>query len=492
MGTLSIYPSHAARDILFQRPVNALTGKITGVNLQTNSGAPGGGIQMQVRGNSTLLGGFDPLYVVDGIIYSNASIPSGRGYANDAANVEMEADAVNRIADLNPADIASIEVLKGAAASSIYGSKASNGVVVITTKRGQPGAPQVNLTQRIGYSAPLKLLDTRVWSREAAIADSRYGDVAAEYFGDRDRVYYDNFAAVYDQRDISYETLADVRGGTEETRYYVAGSVKHESGTERNTGADMQSLRANVDQRLGEGINVQFSSAYTRNENDRGWNNNCNNYGCHGYALAYIPGFIDIRAKNEDGTYREPLLGPPSNPLQLTELGVNHEETNRFTGGVNVTWDMWKSDRQSLRIVGGGGLDTFDQANNVWAPNELFFEQDEALPGEAIESGGRSLFWNWNANAIHTWTTDAFTATSSAGVQYEDRRLSIFSIRTQNLLPGEQNVNRGTNTTVDEELTQERTIALYFQAGLNLFDDRLLIQAGLRAERSSVNADTDK
>ena len=129
-------------------------------------------------------------------------------------------------------------------------------------------------------------------------------------------------------------------------------------------------------------------------------------------------------------------------------------EADRF---VNVTWDAWESDRQSLRVVGGGGLDTFDQANNVWSPNDLFFERNQALPGEAIESGGRSLFWNWNANAIHTWTTDAFTATSSAGIQYEDRRLSIFSIRTQNLLPGERNVNRGTNTTVDEELTQERT-----------------------------------
>jgi TonB-dependent starch-binding outer membrane protein SusC len=65
--------------------LNALNGKITGVNLQTNSGAPGGGIQMQIRGNNTMLGGFDPLYVVDGVIYSNASIPSGRGLANAAA-----------------------------------------------------------------------------------------------------------------------------------------------------------------------------------------------------------------------------------------------------------------------------------------------------------------------------------------------------------------------------------------------------------------------
>ena len=116
---------------------SALNGRITGVNLQSNSGAPGGGVQIQVRGNNTILGGFDPLYVVDGIIYSNAVIPSGRGLANAAASATTESDAPNRVADLNPADIASIEVLKGAAASSIYGAKASNGVVVITTTRGQ-------------------------------------------------------------------------------------------------------------------------------------------------------------------------------------------------------------------------------------------------------------------------------------------------------------------------------------------------------------------
>ncbi len=471
--------------------LNALNGKITGVNLQTNSGAPGGGIQMQIRGNATLLGGFDPLFVVDGVIYSNASIPSGRGFANAAASTSMEADAVNRIADLNPADIESIEVLKGAAASSIYGSKASNGVVVITTKRGEAGAPRVNLTQRIGISSPLKLLESRRWSVDSAV--SRYGDNALQYFEGNENPYFDNYEYVYDQRDLSYETLADVRGGSETTRYYVAGTVRREEGTERNTGAGMQSLRANIDQSLGDAVDLQFSSAYTRSENDRGWNNNCNNFGCHGYALSYIPSFIDLRVTNPDGTYPAPAIGPQSNPLQLTELGVNHEETNRFTGGATLNWDAFESDDHSLRVVAGGGIDAFDQANNVWSPNDLFFERTQALPGEAIESGGRSLFWNWNLNGIHTWApSSSFTATTSAGLQYEDRRLSTFLIRTQNLLPGEQNVNQGTNSTVNENLTQERTIALYLQEGVRLFDERLLLQAGLRAERSSVNGDTDK
>lgn len=470
--------------------LNSLSGKITGVNLQTNSGAPGGGIQMQIRGNATLLGGFDPLYVVDGIIYSNASIPSGRGLANNAASSTLEADAVNRIADLNPADIASIEVLKGAAASSIYGSKAANGVVVITTVRGTAGAPQVNLTQRFGVFTPLKLLEERRWTADSAVA--RYGAAAQPFFQGNANPYFNQYEQVYSNRDLSYETIADVSGGSETTRYFVSGSWKHDEGIERGTWAGRQSLRVNVDQDLGDRLNVNISSVYARNANDRGWNNNCNNYGCHGYAIAYIPSFVDIERRNEDGSFPRPTVGVQSNPIQLTELGVNDEETNRFTGGATMNWNAFENSRQNLRIVAGGGLDVFDQSNNVWTPNELFFEQISALPGESVESGGRSLFYNWNLNGIHNWTADSWSASTSFGVQYEDRRLTTFQIRTQNLLPGQRNVNRGTNISASENLERERTVAFYAQETLRLLQDRLLVQAGLRAERSSVNGDIDQ
>src|SRR5690606_21096422 len=130
--------------------------------------------------------------------------------------------------------------------------------------------------------------------------------------------------------------------------------------------------------------------------------------------------------------------------------------------------------------------------NDVWTPNELFFERTQSLPGESIESGGRSMFYNWNLNGVHTWNAASVTASTSFGVQYEDRRLETFRIRTQNLLPGQRNVDQGTNTTAVENLTQERTIALYAQEGLRLLDERLFVAAGLRAERSSVNGDTDQ
>lgn len=470
--------------------LNALTGKITGVNLQTNSGAPGGGIQMQIRGNATILGAFDPLYVVDGVIYSNASIPSGRGLVNNAATPTLEADAVNRIADLNPADIASIEVLKGAAASSIYGSKASNGVIVITTIRGQQGQTRVNVAQRFGVFSPLKLLESRRWTLDSAVA--RYGQAAAPFFANNPTPYFDQYGQVYSNRDLSYETVADVSGGTATTRYYISGSWKHDEGIELNTFADRQTLRVNVDQTITPKVDVRISSVYTRNENARGWNNNCNNYGCHGYAISYIPSFVNFEQRNPDGTFPVPTVGVQSNPLQLVEMGVNAEETNRFTGGLTLGWNAVTSNRHALRFIAAGGIDAFSQANDVWSPNDLFFERTQALPGESVESGGRSQFYNWNLNGVHTFTARSWSANTSFGVQYEDRRLNTFQIRTQNLLPGQRNVNQGTNITATEALTEERTLALYAQEEVRLMRDRLLLQAGVRAERSSVNGDVDK
>lgn len=472
---------------------SALNGRITGVNLQSNSGAPGGGVQVQVRGNNTILGGFDPLYVVDGIMYSNASVPSGRGLANAAASPSTEADAVNRIADLNPADIASIEVLKGAAASSIYGSKAANGVVVITTTRGQSGVPRFNVTQRVGMFTPLRLMDSRRWTLDSAVSTtSGFGEAARPFFEGNSSPYFDNAAAIFDNRTPSYETIADISGGNQNTRYYVSGSVKRDEGIERSTGFGRQGIRLNLDQVLSPTLDVKVSSVFNRAEHDRGWNNNCNNYGCHGYALSYIPSFIDLTRRNADGTFPAPAVGVQSNPIQLTDLGVNHEETNRFTGGVTLGWNPAAFGRQTFRVVAGLGMDGFDQSNDVWTPNELFFEVPQALPGESIESGGRSLFFNYNLNGVHSFDGGAFSATTALGLQYEDRRLNTFQIRTQNLLPGQRNVNQGTNTTAAEFLNHERTIAFYAQEEVRLLSEALLVRGGVRAERSSVNGDIDK
>jgi TonB-linked SusC/RagA family outer membrane protein len=476
---------------------NALTGKVTGVNLQSNSGAPGGGIQMQIRGNNTILGAYDPLYVIDGVIYSNERIASGRGVINAAAFATAEDDAVNRVADINPADIASIEILKGAAASSIYGSKAANGVVIITTRRGQAGRTRVNLVQRFGKFTPLKTLESRRWTLAEATAppaQGGYGPGVAHWFAEDATPYFNHFDEVFTGRDLSYETAADVSGGNDNTRYLVAGTWKRDGAIEPNTGFRRQGLRINVDQVISPRFDVKVSSVFNRAEHDRGWNNNCNNYACHGYAFPYTPSFVNLGARDAGGNFLTPDWGIQANSIQTTELAVNHEETNRFTGGATLNYNALTSERQSLRFVFGGGLDAFQQNNDLWTPNELFFERTQTLPGEAIEQDGLSQFYNWNANIIHALgpASGGWSATTSAGMQYEDRQLKISRIRTQNLVPGQRNVGQGTNTTATETLSQERTFALYGQEEVRLFDERLLVQGGLRAERSSVNGDVEK
>src|SRR5262249_3141483 len=142
----------------------AMDGKIAGANLQFNSGAPGGGAQLRLRGISTINGQSSPLYVIDGVIVSNVSIPSGANAITAAAaggSSSNQDNPVNRIADINPNDIETLEVLKGASAAALYGSKASNGVVIITTKRGRNGENHATVTQRVGVSQVSNTLGSR-------------------------------------------------------------------------------------------------------------------------------------------------------------------------------------------------------------------------------------------------------------------------------------------------------------------------------------------
>ena len=163
-----------------------LVGKVAGADIQSNSGAPGGGLQMRLRGTTSINASASPLYVVDGIVVSDVAIPSNQNAVTAAAaggNTSPDQDAqVNRIADINPNDIESIEILKGASASAIYGGRASNGVVIITTRRGLVGKPQVSVTQRFGFSELSRTVGSRKFETAAEV-DGVYGAGTAAAVG---------------------------------------------------------------------------------------------------------------------------------------------------------------------------------------------------------------------------------------------------------------------------------------------------------------------
>jgi TonB-linked SusC/RagA family outer membrane protein len=478
----------------------ALQGKLAGADIQQNSGGPGGGLQIRVRGANTAIGQSDPLFVVDGVIYSNATLPSGLFVLTDSkgsrsvANGEQQDDAVNRLADLSPNDIASVEVLKGAAASSIYGSKAANGVVIITTNRGRVGKPRVNITQRFGFSELLRGPGFRVFTPDSALALGYDPATVSAYTVNGQLPAHDHLQELAGRKPFGYETIADVSGGDENTKYYVSAGWKNDKGIIENTGAERQSLRLNLDQKIGSRWNLQASSAFNRTLADRGITNNDNVGGSVTYALAYVPSFIPLL--NADGSFRLPeITYGGSNPLQTAALSTNTETVLRFTGGATLSFQALTTEHSSLRLVGAAGADFFNQKAQVIAPPELFFEATQPTPGISALSNGDSRFLNWNLNAIHTYApaSGSWRATTSVGTQYEDRNLNRSRVVAQGLIPGQTNIDQGSVFGQQFQVeTTERTLAFYGQEEFSALHDRLLLTVGVRGERSSANGDDGK
>ncbi|HYK11608.1 MAG TPA: SusC/RagA family TonB-linked outer membrane protein [Gemmatimonadales bacterium] len=475
----------------------ALQGKVPGAIISQNSGAPGGGMQVQLRGVNTVLGNPDPLYVVDGVIYSNVSIPSGlstvTGSGSNRGSGQLQDDPVNRLADLNPNDIESIEVLPGAAASAIYGSKAANGVIIIKTKRGQAGKTTATITQRLGFNELLRGYGTRSFT--VAEAESLYGvSAVTPYIVNGQLPTYDHMQELAGGKPMNYQTSLEVTGGDENTRYFLSGSTSQDNGIIANTGAGRQTLRLNLDQTFSDRLKLSFSSAFNRTQTDRGITNNDNSGGSVTYSIAYIPGFEPLLPVN--GVYPQPSITYlSSNPLQTAALATNAEVALGFTGGGQLTYQALTTDRHSVQFIAAGGVDMFSQKNTIIAPRELYFQQALANPGLSTLSNADSRYWNWSASLVDAFTPTAadYRLTTSTGVQVEDQELSRGRLSAFGLLPGQINVDQGALVgNVFEDNTIDRTLAFYAQEELLAKNERLDVTGAVRAERSSANGATDR
>ncbi len=473
----------------------ALQGKIAGANIQTNSGAPGGGVQVNLRGVSSINASAEPLWVIDGVVVSNVAIASGANAvtaASAGSNASNQDAPVNRIADINPEDIERIEVLKGASASAIYGSQASNGVIIVTTKRGQAGAPQMNVTQRVGAYQLSNKLGMRSWTRDEAVA--AFGTGAAAYFNadGTPRQVFDLEDELAGRRDLSTETIVTINGGTEDTRYYVSGLWQDDAGIIPNTGFGKQSIRLNLDQRLGSRIDLGVNANVMHSLARRGLTNNDNTGTSFYMVFPFTPNFVDLR-RQADGTFPENPF-ERSNPLQTAELMTNDEDVWRLISAGNASVDLIATEQQSLRLLVTGGVDYFQQKNTLFFPPELQFEPLDRLPGTSLLSNSDNLFLNGNANLVHTFTPAGgfLTATTSAGVQYGDQDLSTVRNIGRNLIAGQRHIDAATSLEVFAHRQRVRTLGLYLQEELLMLDDRLLLTGSVRADRSSSAGDPER
>ncbi len=473
----------------------ALQGRVAGANIQSNSGAPGGGIQVQLRGVSSIKGRSAPLYVIDGVIISDAAIPNGisavTASVSGSSADNTQDNQVNRVADINPDDIESIQILKGASAAAIYGAKASNGVVIITTKRGEEGPPQIDLRQRFGMWLPANTLGARQFD-DRAEAVERYGELGGEIWDRSGGETFDHEAQLASQRGLSYETAVSVHGGTEDTGYYTSLLLKEDVGIIPGTGYEKQSFRVRIDHDFGDLLEVTAWANAIHSNTSRSATNNDNAGVSHYIVLSGTPSFLDLQQR-ADGTWPvNPFVSSGANPLQTVALMSDDENVWRMIGGLTGELELLETAEHEIELIGTFGVDHFTQENDLFFPPALHFEPADGAPGTAIDTNADSLNLNVDVNLVYEFTGELFDATTSAGFQYETRSVGSVNIVSRNLTAGLSNVDAGTELQLRELRSEVRDQGFYLQEQLLLLDESLTLIGGVRAEQSSVNGDPDQ
>ncbi|CAH1001617.1 TonB-dependent receptor SusC [Neolewinella maritima] len=477
----------------------ALYGKMTGVNITQTSGAPGGGYAVRLRGVSSLSGNNQPLFIVDGIYISNVEIPSGSRFAS-GANAANEESSSNRVADLNPDDIESIEVLKGASAAAIYGTRANAGVVIITTKKGTSGRTKVTFNQDLGFNTIIRKVGRRTFT-PAQVEEEFGGEKPDQQAAGRQaRADYEAALArgeIFDYEDIIYgeqgfitDSRLKVSGGSEKTNFFVSGSWRDEDGIIKNTGYERFTLRGNVTHQVNDRLKIQSNTSYVRSTASRSFSGNENEGGLsYGYTLAFTRDYVNL-FPDENGIYPDnPNFS--GNPLQTRDQTRNEENIDRILEGVNINYRLLQTNQQSLNLVLNGGLDFILGKTFVYVP-ETFQSQRGQQNGFLAEGKNDIFNYNYSAIAVYDYYTDGgINFTTQAGITYLNQSADNLLAQTTQLIPVQTNLSQGGAQAIFQTLSDVEEFGYLVQEEVNV-NDRVIMTAGVRFDKSSLNGDPNK
>ena len=472
----------------------ALYGKFKGAEIRANSGAPGGGLSFRLRGTTSISGSSQPLIIVDGVYMDNSSIPSGLNVvsaASSGGSTSNQDNPSNRLADLNPDDVASVEILKGASAAAIYGSRASGGVVIITTKRGENGKTKVNISQSIGQTSQLRKLGIRDWNEERVLG-SNFADDIDVYRAAVTAGGVNNFEdLLYGNTGTLLNTNLSVTGGNENTKFYIGGSFKDEEGIVTNTGYKKASARINIDQKISDIFDAKVSTSYISSSADRGFFNNDNSGTTMGISLSSTPAWANLQA-NEAGVFPSNPYAP-SNFLETAALVTNNESVNRFIGGGTLTAKIFQNENSSLNASFRGGVDFYNLNTAAIFPNTLQFQRDGAgLNGVSVQGFTKNLNTNLAAFLVHTYYTNSGIGfTTSAGITQEDFNRNTILGEASSLIGSQTNLDQAGNRNVTQGRLIQQDKGFFVQEELN-FKDQIIATIGLRGDKSSNNGDVNQ
>jgi TonB-linked SusC/RagA family outer membrane protein len=467
-------------DVPIQGPDQALRGKVPGVQVTQSSGTPGSSIQVLIRGSGTITTSNQPLYVVDGIILNTGSYSQ--------LDLNMGGQTLNVLADINPNDIESYEVLKDAAAAAIYGSRGANGVVLITTKKGANQKTKVTLDASLGSNKAWKTIPTLTGPEYVSLIDEElqagFGATPAQLglanLSNAPSSYpTTNWQDLIFHKAPLFNYQLSVAGGDVKTKVYLSANYSGTDGIQLGTNYHRYSARMNIDHAVSSKLKVSGELGVSRSIQNR-TNNDNNIYGVLSTAVLMPTYFAPI---NPDGTYAyDANLGIIENPIAAAKLRFNQAKTNTVIGDVAGEYFFLPS--LSLRIQASADYTGF---------NELQFLPSNTLEGAAGPNGvgrqGYSSDLNLLNENVLTWKQSFgdhnIMATAVASYQ-TDNFQSIFA--QANNFPGNgiQELSAAATPTVTTSSTTNLGQIGYLLRVNYDYKGRYLLSGSVRRDGSSA------
>jgi len=445
----------------------ALAGKVTGALISQSTGVPGGQVSVRLRGTSTILGNAEPLWVVDGVIVDNSaqalvSLGANAGRGNAALS--------NRLSDLSPEDVERVEVLKGAAAAALYGSRANSGVIQVFTKRGSQGPARVTVSTEVGVSESPRRFAFNM-APTAGWTDVVYGGASSlgapvQRFDIQDSVW---------RTGVSTVSHISVSGGSGGTTYYLSGARDAEQGIVQAHGRHHTSVSATVSQQLRPNLEIRLAGNFVQTHN---------NFIPEGEQtqgvltnLIFTPTSVKPFYDPNIGRYPyNPVLGP--NALTVLHTFDAPQDVTRFIGSAQATFQPFPS--LTVRYV--MGIDDYRQADKYLQPP---FSISAGFSGSISNPIKTQRNVNVDFTASHAARLSSTVGlTSTLGYRYTSTHTDVLAAGVSNLAVGQTDLN-GATPTAAQTIAELRTVGGFAEERVALAD-RLFLTGGLNVEAASA------
>lgn len=441
--------SISGEDLLRTAPTSldqALQGRAAGVQVTQVSGRPGGETSIRIRGSSSINAGNEPLYVIDGMLITSDNSQTNAG--------GTAGSSLNGLSAINPSDIESIEILKDASATAMYGSRGANGVVLITTKRGKEGRSSVSLDAYYGLQEVQRQLDMldgegfanyiNAYNRDAGFpVDPRY------LIPDKIGAGTDWQEAIFQRAPMQSYQLSAL-GGNANTQYSVSGGYFLQEGIILNSDFERYNLRANLDQKVSDRFKVGTSISLSH-INSRGVLTGAQSPGtgvllpgATASALLFPP-TLPVLDESEPGGYTfeddrgRNLPNPAADAAETDNISKNSRVIGNAYGILRLA--------EGLHLKGSVGIDAYSVKENRFVPN--FLKRTEANNGEAVVATVDGFTWlteytlNYKRTFGEKHAVDALAGATFQGFQSE--RLFTFALDFPDNRTGYHNLGAALN-----------------------------------------------